>query len=355
VSLPVREHLLDLPAYTAAKRPGPGGVPVARLAANESPFAPLGGVVDALVDGLVDVNRYPDSHSTVLRERLGRHYRLSAEQFVVSTGSVALIGHLLGMVVGPGGEVVYPWRSFEAYPIFARLAAGNGIAVPLQEDRADLDEVLRRVGPRTRAVVLCNPNNPTGTLLDQGAIRDFCAAVPDDVLVVIDEAYAEFAADDRIADVDLVTGHRNVCVLRTFSKAYGLAALRIGYAVTDEPFAEQLRRAAVPFAANALGQAAALAALDCGDELRERLGRIRVERDRVTEALRRLGLEVPTSAANFVWAAVGAATPELARHCEASGVHIRPFADDGCRITIGRPDDNDRMLEAVTAWVAARP
>ncbi|GAA0349937.1 histidinol-phosphate transaminase [Actinoallomurus spadix] len=344
------QHLAGLPAYTAAKRPEAGRA-YARLAANESPYEPLPGVAEALTLELGRINRYPDSHSGALRERLAEHYDVSADQFVVATGSVALLGQVLRLVVGAeDDEILFPWRSFEAYPVFSRLSGGRPVPVPLKDHGLDLDGILDHIGPRTKAIFLCNPNNPTGSLLSPEEIRAFCRAVPEHILVVLDEAYAEFVNDDAIRDVSILGEHTNVCILRTFSKAYGLAGLRIGYAIASREVAGTLRTAAVPFAANSLGQAAAAAALGCQGDLRDRLAGLRAERRRVIAALRGRGLGVPESHANFVWLPLGDLTPGFAAHCEAQGVLVRPYTSDGCRVTIATPSDNDLFLAAVDSW-----
>jgi histidinol-phosphate aminotransferase len=213
------------------------------------------------------------------------------------------------------------------------------------DERHDLEAMAGAVTDRTRVIFVCNPNNPTGTVVRRDELKRFLDAVPEDVLVVIDEAYREFVRDDDVPDgIELYRERSNVCLLRTFSKAYGLAGLRVGFAIASEPVAEALRKCAVPFGVNGIAQAAAVASLSAEGELLDRVDAIVRERTRVSDGLRQQGWTVPTSEANFVWLRLGERTVEFAAKCEAAGVMVRPFPGEGARVTIGEPEANDILL-----------
>jgi histidinol-phosphate aminotransferase len=266
----------------------------------------------------------------------------------VGTGSVGVAPQLLQATAGPGDEVVYAWRSFEAYPILTQISGATAVEVPLRDERHDLEAMAAAVTGRTRLIFVCTPNNPTGTSVGREEIERFLDAVPDHVLVVIDEAYVEFDRDpDRIDGVELYRKRPNVCVLRTFSKAYGLAGLRIGYAVAHAPVAAALRACAVPFGVNLVGQAAAVVSLRSQEALQERVDDLVRERARVLGRLHELGVPVVDTQANFYWLRLGDQTGKFATACEEAGVTVRPFGDEGVRITVGEPEANDIVLRTV--------
>jgi histidinol-phosphate aminotransferase len=242
--------------------------------------------------------------------------------------------------------VVYPWRSFEAYPIITQMVGAQSVQVPLTPDEhQNLDAVAAAVTDRTRLVILCNPNNPTGTAIRRPELEAFLDRVPDDVLVLIDEAYREFVRDPEVPDgLEIYRDRPNVALLRTFSKAYGLAGLRVGYAIAHEPVATALRKLAVPFGVSQLAQDAAIASLAAEAELFERVEHITKERGRVLDALRDQGWPVPASEGNFVWLRLGERTSEFAEKAQAAGVMVRPFPGEGVRVSIGEVDGNDLFL-----------
>jgi histidinol-phosphate aminotransferase len=242
--------------------------------------------------------------------------------------------------------VVFAWRSFEAYPIIVQISGATGVRVPLRSDEShDLEAMEAAITDRTRLVLVCNPNNPTGTATRRSGLETFLDRVPDDVLVVIDEAYREFVRDPEVPDgLDLYRERPNVAVLRTFSKAYGLAALRVGFAVAHEPVAAALRKTAVPFGVSSLAQVAAVASLDAEDELEARVETLVSERDRVMAKLAAQGWPVLDAQANFVWLRLGERSEAFAEACAASGVIVRPFSGEGVRVTIGEPEASDRFL-----------
>jgi len=248
--------------------------------------------------------------------------------------------------------VIYAWRSFEAYPLLADLAGATSVRVPLKADEThDLDAMLAAITDETRMILVCNPNNPTGAVVHKQELLEFLDAVPQNILVVLDEAYREFIRDSDVPDgVELYRDRPNVCVLRTFSKAYGLAGLRVGFAIAHEPVAAALRKTAVPFGVSQLAQDAAVASLRAEDELLGRVGSLVCERTRVVEALRGQGWTIPETQANFVWLRLGERTLDFAAACEQAGVVVRPFAGEGVRVTIGETEANDIFLKVTEGF-----
>jgi histidinol-phosphate aminotransferase len=351
VTSPVaRAVVRTLPAYVpGARSADPTAV---KLSSNENPFPPLDSVREVLARAAADINRYPDMFAAPLCEALAARHDVAPESVVAGCGSVAVLGHVLQAFCDAGDEVVHAWRSFEAYPIAVSLQGAVGVRVPVDAaGRHDLPAMADAVGPRTRVVLVCSPNNPTGPAVRTAELRTFLAAVPDDVLVVLDEAYTEFVRDPDVPDgVAILAEHPNVVVLRTFSKAYGLAGLRVGYAVAHLDVAQAVRTASTPFGVNHLAQVAALASLDAEAELAARVDAVVAERGRVLAGLRGQGWEVPDSQANFVWLATGDRTAALAADAAAHGLLVRPFAGEGIRITVGLPAENARVLEVAAGW-----
>ncbi len=327
-------------------------VPVAKLSSNEVPTPPTAAVLEAIARAGPDLNRYPDLLATELVEAIAARYDLDPARVVAGTGSVALLYHLLEAFCEPGDEVVYAWRSFEAYPIALALPSAVAVPVPLTQDhRHDVDAMVAAVTAKTRVVMVCTPNNPTGPAVTAGELDRLMAGVPEHVVVVVDEAYAEFVTDPAAANgFALVEDHPNLVVLRTFSKAYSLAGARVGYLVAHPEVAAAVRAAAFPFGINTLARVAALAALADEPSMRTRVAAVVGERDRVLVGVRRLGYPVPDSQANFCWLPVGEQAVALSDHFGRVGVIVRPFAGDGIRVSIGTPAENDRMLEALAEW-----
>lgn len=349
----LRAALDAVPAYAAGRPPAPReGLTVYKVSSNENPYPPLPSVLAAVTDAAASMNRYPDMGVTELTEALAGHLDVPAARIATGTGSVGVLGQIIQATCDPGDEVVYAWRSFEAYPIVVALAGARSVQVPLTADhRHDLPAMAAAVTDRTKVLVVCTPNNPTGPTVDHTELLELVAAVPERVLVVIDEAYLEFVeGDDPVRALEIHEAHPNVAVLRTFSKAYGLAGLRVGYAVAHEPVAEALRKTATPFGVNSLAQVAAVASLRARDELDVRVKELVAERRRVVEGLAEIGWDVPQSGANFVWFPVGERTPELVAACSEAGLSVRPYGSDGVRVTIGEPEANDRLLELVRAF-----
>jgi histidinol-phosphate aminotransferase len=348
VTLPrLRPDIVDLPAYKAGQRPQPReGLVAYKISSNENPYPPLPGVLEAIARAAQDTNRYPDPFSRRLVDALAARFDVPGDCIALGTGSVAICGQIVAAAAGPGDEVVFAWRSFEAYPIWVQIAGATSVQVPLLPDeRHDLDAMAAAITDRTRVVFVCNPNNPTGQVITEQELVSFLDRVPADVLVVLDEAYREFNAGDDLPDgIDLFRRYPNVIVLRTFSKAYGLAALRVGFAVAHEQVAEALRKTAVPFGVSTIAEEAAIASLAAEDALLERVRTLVVERERVRSALIAQGWPVERTEANFVWLRLGDLTGAFAAACEEAGITVRPFAGEGVRITIGETEANDRVV-----------
>ncbi len=351
----LRAALEGIPAYKAGQKPTvrPEVVPF-KLSSNENHHDPLPSVVRAIEAALPEIHRYPDYSSEALVGALASRHSVPAEHVSVGTGSVGLLQQLAQITSGPGDGILFGWRSFEAYPIVTQIVGANAQAVPLDADfRHDLDAMLAAVDETTRLILVCNPNNPTGTAVDRSHLDAFLAAAPRDVLIVIDEAYAEFVDPSRIPDgLDYYRQYDNVAVLRTFSKAYGLAALRVGYCIAGPEVTEAMRKVQVPFGVSTLAQVAAIASLQHEQELLDRVSAIVAQRKVVTDALTRLGLAPAESEANFIWLGLGEGTGSFAAACDEAGLAVRPFAGEGLRITIGEEEANARLLEVASAWVA---
>jgi histidinol-phosphate aminotransferase len=332
----LRARIAAATAYRQGRVPPAGGF---KLSSNENPYPPLAGVVDA-IRAADAYNRYPDASATAVRERLAERFGVTADGIQVGSGSVSVLAQLILAACGAGDEVVYAWRSFEAYPGLVMVAGARGVQVPLTADgRHDLQAMARAVTERTRAVIVCSPNNPTGPAVNRTGLGAFLAQVPSDVLVILDEAYREFVTDPDAADgSELLADHRNVVVLRTFSKAYGLAALRIGYAVGDPAIIRAAAVAAIPLSVTMQAQIGALASIDREDELMERVARIALRRDEVRQALLDQGWRVPEAQGNFVWLPTGSATEAAADMFFDAGLAVRPFAEEGIRVSIGEPE-----------------
>jgi histidinol-phosphate aminotransferase len=320
------------------------------LAANESPHGPLPSVAEAIATAIGQVNRYPDGGVSTLTGDIAEWLGVGPDQVVVGCGSVGVLQMLFEAAGEPGTEVVYAWRSFEAYPTQATLAGMRPVTVPLLDERHDLHAMAAAITPRTRLVIVCNPNNPTGTAVRQGELVDFLKRVPADCLVVLDEAYREYVRDATVPDgLTLMADRPNVVVLRTFSKAFGLAGLRVGYMAAHPAVAAQVRKTRLPYCVNHLAQVAASASLRAEDELTTRVEQTVKERDRVRGALLDAGWSVPPSEANLVWlrpadpAGFGAA-------CAAQGVNVRAFPGEGVRVSIGDQEANDAFLAVATAY-----
>lgn len=348
----IRPEIAALPAYKQGRQ---AGADAFKLSSNENPFEPLPSVV-AAVQTAVAFNRYPDATASRLRARLAERYGVGDDAVHIAAGSVSILYQLTQATSGPGDEILFSWRSFEAYPGLAVVAGARSVMVPNDAQGGhDLDAMADAITDRTRMVIVCTPNNPTGPVVTQAAFDAFLAKVPADLLVVLDEAYAEFVTDpDAVAGARVIAaGHPNVVVLRTFSKAYGLAGLRVGYAVGDPRVLDAARAAGIPLSVTAAAEEAALASLDAEDELRERVRALAARRDDLAARLRDAGWDVPDAQGNFVWLPAGERALEVAAAFEDAGLIVRPFAGDGVRISIGEHESIDQVVR-VAASVAPR-
>ena len=345
----LREAMGTLPGYV----PGRTVAGAIKLASNETPLPPLPHVVERIAQAAQTTNRYPDNWSTELTEALAARNGVDPTRVVVGCGSVSLCYQLAAAVAQPGDEVLYAWRAFEAYPIVTAISGADPVQVPLRDHVHDLEAMAAHVTEKTRLIFVCNPNNPTGTVVHRDELARFLDAVPDDVVVVIDEAYHEFVTDAGVPDgLTLLDRHPNAIVLRTFSKAYGLAGLRVGYGISgnvEVPAA--LRQTQSPFAVTTIAQQAALASLEpeAESQLMARVKDIVIERERVQAELLAAGYDVPPTQANFVWVPMGDRTLDWAAGCAEHKVIVRPFDGFGARVTIGTPEENDRFLDAARA------
>lgn len=346
-----RADLSALPSYVPGRSPADLarelGIPAAiKLASNEVPFGPLPGVSEAVAAAVAETHRYPDMGAVALREAIAARHDLSAERVVTGCGSVHLLELLVKAVCLPGDEVVYSWRSFEAYPIITAGAAVHAVRVPnTASHEHDLPAMLAAITPSTKLVFVCSPNNPTGTAVRREELTAFLSAVPETTLVALDEAYREFVTDPDVPNGLVEFGDRpNVVVFRTFSKAWGMAGIRCGWLAGQPEVADAVRKVLTPFSTNGLAQAAALAALGAADEMHRRVELVVSERNRLLPLLRALVPDVPESQANFHWLPV-ADPMAFGAGCEKQGVIVRPFPE-GVRVTIGTPEENDAFLAA---------
>jgi histidinol-phosphate aminotransferase len=353
VTARLRPELAELPAYTPGKTV-PGAI---KLASNETVHGPLPSVRAAIAAATETINRYPDNGHVELKEHLAgflsKDGDIGPERIAVGCGSVSLCQQLIQITCSVGDEVVFGWRSFEVYPLQVRVAGATPVQVPLRDHTFDLDAMLAAITDRTRLVFVCNPNNPTSTVVDPDELNRFVAAVPPDILVCIDEAYVEYIRDGMLPDsLALARDYPKVVVLRTFSKAYGLAGLRVGYAVGDPEVITALGKVYVPFTASTISQAAAIASLQAADELLARTDAVVDERRRVTAALTELGYPVPDSQANFVWLPLAERTADFAAQAAAQArVLVRPYGNEGARVSIGSTEENDAFLTFAVSWI----
>jgi histidinol-phosphate aminotransferase len=361
VTVRVRPAVAALPSYVAGKAAPTG---LFKLSSNENPYPPLPGVLAATELACQQMNRYPDFGNVAVTSAVAARLGVDEDQLGFAAGSVAVLYHLLQAVCEPADEVIFAWRSFEAYPIAVQLTGATPVPVPLAPGAVhDLAAMQSAVTPATRAILLCSPNNPTGPALEHDAVVELVETVPDHILIMLDEAYVEFVSHPRaVRGLELQRAHRNVAVLRTFSKAYGLAGFRIGYCIADPEVARAARIASLPFGVSVPAQAAAVASLDAEEELMARVTELVKARGELHQGLVDLGFDVPDAQGNFVWLPSGDRTSQHAAAFTAGGVMVRPFAPggaggaprrigtaagepgDGIRITVGEREANELVL-----------
>jgi histidinol-phosphate aminotransferase len=349
----VRADLQSLPTYKAGQKLQPrADLEVFKLSSNENTFPPLPSVLEAINAAAQSVNRYPDPLNTEMISTIAKSLGVNSENIAAGTGSVAVLGHLIQAMAAPGDEVIYPWRSFEAYPIWTQICAVAGIPVALNADNShNLDAMAAAITDKTKMIFVCTPNNPTGNAVRAKDLHEFMVKVPSDVLVVIDEAYTDFVTDpEMVSGMDFFNQYGNVALLRTFSKAQGLAGMRVGYTVAQPEIADFVRRVSLPFGVNLLAQVAVISSLGeaAKKELRDRVENISKQRDEVIESLRKSGWNIGPQHANFFWISTTNGD-ELKVACEAAGVAVRQFPE-GIRITIGEPEANERIVKVLSEF-----
>jgi len=351
----VRKSIEALPTYKAGKKAqAVDGLSPYKLSSNEIALEPLPSVLAVIAQAAQDINRYPDPFATELLEALAQKLDVSVDKIAIGTGSVGVCQQIVQAMVDAGDEVMFAWRSFEAYPIISSIAGAVSVQIPLRDDGSHhLEAMAAAVTPRTRVIFLCTPNNPTGNVISQLQFDAFITQIPADVLVVIDEAYVEFNRDEDAVDgLASMLAHPNVGILRTFSKAYGLAALRVGYFVGPQHVAQAVMKTAVPFGVSSIAQAAAVESLRNESELLARVEVVTQERKQCEEQLRELGVELHPSQANFMWWALGDRTDEFANVCMRNAIAVRAFSGEGVRISIGEPEAMQRLVQIVREFLA---
>jgi histidinol-phosphate aminotransferase len=354
------EKLARMPGYQAGVPTGqaPEAIAagnIAQLASNESPFPPHPKVVEAIAAAANAMHRYPDPDATLLRRRIAERYETEPGRVAVGNGSCELLLAAAEALCEPGAEILYAWPAFSMYPYLPALTGARDIRVPLAEgDVHDLDAMAAEVTAATQLLIVCNPNNPTSTHIPAAQIGAFCERIPAHVTVILDEAYVEFQThDDPDATLDLLRDFPNLVVLRTFSKCYGLAGLRVGYGIGSAQFRAAVDAVRQPFSVNALAQAAGAEAILHQDDVMRRVESTIVERVRVEEGIRALGLRTPDSQANFSWVDLGEAEEaEVVAGLAAREIAVRPGAPLGdpghIRVSYGTAAENDRFLGALS-------
>jgi len=335
----------EIAAIVPYRQGAPAGADAFKLSSNENPYEPLPSVLAEISTGTI--NRYPDASALELRTRLAERFGVSPESVQVGAGSVAVLAQLISAAAALGDEVIYAWRSFEAYPLLVSSAGATSVRVANGVDhRHNLAAMSAAITASTRVIIVCSPNNPTSTVVTDAEFRDFMADVPENVLVVLDEAYREFVVDhDAVRGETLIGTYPNLVLLRTFSKAYGLAGLRIGYAIGPEYVMDAARAVAIPLSVTEIAQTAAIASLKHEEELLQRVSRIISMRDRIVDGLRTQGWDIPNPSGNFVWLPTGSATDWAAGVFRAHGIVVRALGD-GLRVSVGEEESVEKLLRA---------
>lgn len=322
---------------------------IVKLTANEGPEGPFPGVVEVAARALSGSNRYPDNACWDLGHALADDLGIDFSNLLFGAGSVALLAEIVSALGGPGTRIVYGWPSFVMYRFAAIWAGSQYMEVPLLADMSlDLAAMAEAIDDDTTVVVVCNPNNPTGTIKSAEEVEGFIESVPESVLVIVDEAYHEFVTDPRYrTEIPLAVSRPNVVVLRTFSKIYALAALRIGYAVATPDLLTEVRKVQAPLTVNRVAQVAAKASLGQPEELDRRRTENAARRHHLTGALQERGLDVAESHTNFLFFDLGDRAGEIIEVMTAKGVIIRGMGEGRVRATIGNDEENRRLLEAL--------
>ncbi len=367
MSAQFNSRLASIPGYTPGVPKGQSaedvaGSDLAQLASNESPHPPLTEVIEAIGEAAGSMNRYPDPDATRLRGRLAEVHGVGPERIAVSNGSCEILLAAGEAMLEPGATVVYSWPAFSMYPNLAAMTGADEVRVPLAEGEIhNLGAMLEAITPETRLVMVCNPNNPTGTYLPSAQVAEFVSRVPEDITVILDEAYIEFQQhDDPSASIRLLEQHDNLVVLRTFSKSHSLAGLRVGYSISSPEFRAAVDAVRQPFSVNALAQAAATEALAHSGAIGEQIEASIAERERVEAGFAAIGLDTAETAANFSWVSLGERgadiEPDVVADLARAGIVVRPGRLLGgpgrLRISYGTKEENDRMLAALGDSIA---
>ncbi|MEU7430472.1 histidinol-phosphate transaminase [Streptomyces sioyaensis] len=325
-----------------------------QLSLNELPAVPLANLEEILRESLHGANRYPDPFSRQLTAAIAGLFSVPDHEVVVGPGSAAILQHVIQWAAPRrGDEVIYARPAFDAYRLVVSSAGAKPVEVPLKEHRHDLSRMRESITPHTRALVLCNPHNPTGTAIDAAAMLSFLREVPEHVVIVLDEAYHEFArGQDTLNGPEVYHDLPNMVVLRSFSKAYGLAGLRVGFALAPREMAHTLRNRLLPFSVSTIAEAAARAALARRPEVLRQVDRVIAERGRLVEGLRHQGWDVAPSAANFCWLPLGSRSPAFAAAAARQGILVRAVGEEGVRITVGEPQATDALLRFAAQFAA---
>jgi len=325
-----------------------------RLASNESPYGPLPSVRETLAETSDTINRYPAVRAEQLISEIASSFDVPRESVIAGPGSAGLLWQLAGAYLGPGRSIVAPTPSFEGYPLIARLSGASLIQVPLRDHAVHVPDMVEAIEDDTAVVVIAEPNNPTGTGIGADAIEALVDATRERSLLVIDEAYVEFTSNPS-RSIEMAIANDHVVVLRTFSKAFGLASLRIGFAIGHPDVVGYIDRVGPPFSVTTHAEAAAIASLRAISELQQRVEAIVSERQRVISAVRAAGIDCLDSDTNFAFLPISDSAEPLAAELERLGVITRPVAGVGLRVTIGSVEDNDRFLGAIAFTQAHHP
>jgi histidinol-phosphate aminotransferase len=331
-----------------------------KLSSNENPRPPHPRIVEAVIAAMLQSNRYPESGVPELVHALAQHHGVSDHEIMVGHGSNEIIDLLVRACAGANENVIFPVPSFIVYHLIAKVCGCEGIGVPCRDYRMDLSAMRSAVTERTRAIFLCNPNNPTSTYVNDHEVREFLRDLPPDLFVVMDEAYIDYVdAPDYPDSMRLRAQHPNLVILRTFSKFFAVAGVRVGYAIAHADVVDVLHRVRQPFNVSRLAEAAGLAALECAPELAPLATETITERERVRDEVLKLGLTCPPSQANFLFLDLGTSELDLFAELQRRKVIVRRLGQFGStrnsyRISIGTPDENDLLIRALRDTVRAQ-
>ncbi len=351
----IREEVRELAYYVPGKpieevKRELGLNAVIKLASNENPWGPSPRAIEAMQEALADIGRYPDGSAYVLRAALVEHFQLSGEHFIFGNGSDEIVQLIASAFFRAGDEILMGVPSFPRYETVTRIMGAIPVEIPLEDGYYPLEGMLAKLSEKTRAIFICNPNNPSGTVRTSADLREFVAKVPPKVLLIFDEAYLEFT-HEKFSGLEFLAEGRPVIVLKTFSKAYGLAGVRVGYAISQPEFVDALNRVRPPFNVNSVAMAGAVAAFADQVYLSEVVEKNRQEREALTVNLEALGAKVLPSETNFILAFFPGKGPELAQELLRRGVIVRPGVafgyPDAQRITVGNHDENGKLLTAI--------